>query len=236
MDADSGARSNTECDAAHPRSRPVVYVAMCADVFHDGHVNVLRQASAYGDVIVGLMTDEAIASYKRLPLFSFEQRRTVVANSVWVKDVVPQATLDFRPNLRQLRPDFVVHGDDWREGAQRDTRTQVVEVLREWNGMLIEIPYTHGVSSTYAQQHIRRNGIAPSERQARLRHALRVRPLIRVLEAHSPLAALIVERAHVRDDSSVREFDAIWSSSLTDSTVRGKPDIEIVDLSMRLQT
>ncbi|RQU52278.1 phosphoenolpyruvate mutase [Burkholderia cenocepacia] len=236
MDADSGASSNTECDGEGTRPRPVVYVAMCADVFHDGHVNVLHHASTYGDVIVGLMTDEAIASYKRMPLFSFEQRRAVVASSVWVKDVVPQTTLDFRPNLRELRPEFVVHGDDWREGAQRDTRAQVVEVLREWSGTLIEIPYTHGVSSTYAQQRIRRNGIAPSARQARLRHALRVRPLIRVLEAHSPLAALIVERAQVRDGGGVREFDAIWSSSLTDSTVRGKPDIEVVDLSMRLQT
>ena len=216
--------------------RPIVYVAMCADVFHDGHVNILSYAAELGDVIVGLLTDEAVASYKRLPLFSYSQRETVVGSSAHVFRVIPQETLDFSDNLRLLKPEFVVHGDDWREGVQKSVRNDVIDVLKEWDGKLIEVPYTYGVSSTLAQAKLKQNGVSPDYRQGRLRRILNAKALGRALEAHNPLSALIVENARSSSDGCVQGFDAIWSSSFTDSTIRGKPDIEVVDLSSRLQT
>ena len=128
--------------------KPVVYVGMSADLIHPGHMNILRIASEHGDVTIGLLTDKAIASYKRLPLMSYEQRFAVVDNIKGVINVIPQETLDYRPNLRRLRPDFVVHGDDWKAGVQSATRQLVIDTLAEWGGELIEVPYTAGISST----------------------------------------------------------------------------------------
>lgn len=214
-----------------------VYVGMCADILHEWHVRMLQTAAALGEVTVGLLTDRAVASYKRVPLYSFDQRRTVVEGLKWVHRVVPQDALDYSENLRNFRPDFVVHGDDWREGVQRATRDTVIRTIAEWGGEVIEIPYAPGVSSTLAQRHLKRNGIAPAARVGRLRRALQLKPMVRVLEAHSPLSALVAAETSVTcGEGRKREFDAIWSSSLTDSTNRGKPDIEVVDISSRLVT
>jgi cytidyltransferase-like protein len=125
-----------------------VYVGMSADLVHPGHLNILNEAAKYGEVIVGLLTDAAIASYKRIPFMEFEQRKTVIENIKAVSRVVPQKTLDYVPNLREIKPDFVVHGDDWKEGVQRATRQRVIDVLAEWGGELVEVPYTKGISST----------------------------------------------------------------------------------------
>lgn len=214
----------------------IVYVAMSADVVHSGHIELLRKASSLGRVVVGLLTDAAIASYKRLPLFPYEQRREIVESISYVSEVVPQSTLDYRPNLRRLKPHVVVHGDDWREGIQKETREQVLAVLPEWGGEMVEFPYTPGISSTVVQQQLKRNGISAPERQVSLRRLLHVKPLIRVMEVHSPLSARIVEDSRLMKDGEVRQFDAMWASSLTDSTLRGKPDIEVVDMTSRMQT
>lgn len=213
-----------------------VYVAMSADVLHDGHINILKKAGDLGEVTVGLLSDAAIASYKRLPLFSFDQRRILVENLVGVARVISQNTLDYTPNLLELKPDFVVHGDDWREGVQKATREAVIVTLAKWGGELIEVPYTPGVSSTSAQRYIKRNGVTSASRLSRFRRLVASKNIVRVLEAHSPLSALIAEEASILKDGRTREFDAFWSSSLTDSTVRGKPDIELVDISARLQS
>ncbi len=208
---------------------------MAADVLHDGHINILKESAELGEVVVGLLTDAAISTYKRVPLFSFEQRKAVVEGLVWVSRVIPQTTLDYRANLLLLRPKFVVHGDDWKEGPQKTTREQVIEILKDWEGTLIDIPYTYGVSSTLAQQRMQANGILPGQRIGRLRRVLNAKPLVRVLEAHSALSGLIVENTKSRDGDQLQEYDAMWSSSLTDATTRGQPDTEVVDLSSRLQ-
>ncbi len=127
---------------------PVVYVGMSADIVHPGHINLIRAAEKYGEVTVGLLTDAAITSYKRKPCMTFEERKAVVENIKGVTRVVPQETLDYVPNLKKLKPQYVVHGDDWCEGVQKATRQRVIEVLQEWGGELIEPPYTPGVSST----------------------------------------------------------------------------------------
>src|SRR6266508_1915702 len=209
---------------------------MSADLIHPGHVNILQHAADLGDVTIGLLTDAAIAGYKRLPHMTFEQRKAVVENLKGVTRVVAQETLDYVPNLERLKPDYVVHGDDWRTGVQQHTRQRVIDALDQWGGKLVEVPYTQGISSTQLNKSVKQVGTTPNVRLSRLRRLLDNKPIVRILEAHSGLTGLIIESASVTVDGRTHEFDGMWSSSLTDSTARGKPDIEAVDISSRLQT
>ena len=211
-----------------------VYVGMSADLVHPGHLNIIREAAKLGEVTVGLLTDEAIASYKRLPYLEFEQRKIIIESLKGVDHVVPQFQLDYRPNLIKLTPDYVVHGDDWREGPQKRTRQQVIDTLKEWGGKLIEIPYTKGISSTKLNEAIREVGVTPDIRRKRLRRLIDSKRIVRIIEAHSGLSGLIVEHTHVSINGVQEEFDGMWASSLTDSTLKGKPDIEAVDITARL--
>jgi phosphoenolpyruvate phosphomutase len=183
---------------------------------------------------VGLLTDAAVASYKRIPYMNYEQRRQIVESIKWVAEVVPQATLDYVPNLRELRPDYVVHGDDWREGVQQKTRQCVVDVLKEWGGRLIEVPYTQGISSTQLNRALREIGTTPELRLKSLRRMLGAKPLLRFLDIHNALSGLIIETTGIDTPQGRREFDGMWASSLTDATAKGKPDIEAVDVSARM--
>ncbi len=215
---------------------PTVYVAMSADLVHPGHMNIIREACAYGDVVIGLLTDAAIASYKRLPYLSFEERKAVIGEIKGVTKVIPQETLDYLPNLRRLQPDFVVHGDDWKTGVQRETRQRVIDVLKEWGGELIEPQYTPGISSSQLNAAIREVGTTPEIRMRQLRRLLAAKPYVRAIEAHNGLTALIVDKARGERNGVQCEFDAIWLSSLTDSTAKGRPDIEYVSLNSRIAT
>ena len=210
-----------------------VYVGMSADLLHPGHMNIIKEAAKLGEVTIGLLTDKAIASYKRLPYMTFQQRKAVVENVKGVSNVIPQEQLDYRPNLEKLRPDYVVHGDDWKEGVQRKTREQVIETLKKWGGELIEISYTKGISSTQINNSIKEIGTTPDIRRARLRRLIDAKPVVRIMQAHNALSGLIIESLKL--DNGV-EFDGMWSSSLTDSTSKGKPDIETVDVSSRINT
>lgn len=213
-----------------------VYVGMSADLVHPGHLNIISKARELGEVVIGLLTDEAVASYKRVPFMTFEQRKIVVENIKGVSRVIPQTTLDYVPNLISLKPDFVVHGDDWREGVQSLTRQRVVEVLAQWGGNLIELPYTPGISSTALNSAIKEIGTTPEVRLKSLRRLLEVKPLLRFLDLHNALSGLIIENTFVDTPDGRREFDGMWGSSLTDSTAKGKPDTEAVDLTARLAT
>lgn len=210
-----------------------VYVGMSADLVHPGHMNILKVAAEYGDVIVGLLTDRAIASYKRLPYMTYEQRKVVIENIKGVKEVVPQDTLDYRPNLELIKPDIVVHGDDWKEGVQAKTRQQVIDTLSQWGGKLVEPSYTDGISSTALNKSLKELGTTPDIRRSRLRRLIDSKDVVRIMEAHNALSGLIVE--NIKGDNGV-EYDGMWSSSLTDSTSKGKPDIEAVDVSTRINT
>jgi len=207
----------------------LVYVGLSADLIHHGHINIINQARPYGEIIVGLLTDKALASYKRLPALTYEERKIVVENIKGIKEVVPQETLNYEPNLRRLKPDYVVHGDDWKEGVQKQVREKVINVLSEWGGSLIEVPYTSGISSTQLNEYIREIGITPERRMKKLKRCLGVKKLVRLMEAHNGLSALIVENTKVAQENKIQEFDGIWISSLTDSTAKGKPDIELVE-------
>lgn len=213
-----------------------VYVAMSADILHKGHLNIIGEARKLGRVVVGVLTDKAIASYKRLPHLDFEHRKFIVENIRGVSEVIPQDILDYVPNLLKIKPDYVVHGTDWREGVQKETRRRVIETLALWGGKLVEPEYTPGVSSTILNQSVKAIGTTPEIRMKRLKRLLESKDIVRVMEAHNGLTGLIVENT-VYDEEGVRkEFDAIWLSSLTDSTAKAKPDIEYVDVTSRLQT
>jgi len=215
----------------------VVYVGMSADMIHPGHLNIINEAAKLGDVTVGLLTDKAIASYKRLPTLKYEQRKIIIESIKGVSKVVPQNELDYSVNLRSIKPDFVVHGDDWKNGVQQRTRQVVIDTLKEWGGKLHEVPYTPGISSTQLNNSLKEIGTTPEIRMGRLRRLIESKPIVRAIEAHNGLTGLIVENISVDDENGVhKEFDAMWSSSLTDSTSMGKPDIEAVDVTSRLHT
>jgi phosphoenolpyruvate phosphomutase len=182
------------------------------------------------------LTDEAIASYKRVPFMTFEQRQQVVENIKGVTRVVPQTTLDYVPNLLELQPNYVVHGDDWQQGVQKNVRQSVIDCLTQWQGELIEVPYTQGISSTALHKAMKEIGTTPQIRLKSLKRLLSAKPLLRFLDIHNALSGLIIENTKVETDKGVQEFDGMWGSSLTDSTAKGKPDIEAVDVSSRMST
>tara|TARA_B100000287_G_scaffold71097_1_gene62561 strand:+ start:810 stop:2195 length:1386 start_codon:yes stop_codon:yes gene_type:complete len=213
-----------------------VYVGMSADLIHPGHINILKKASELGSVIVGLLTDEAIASYKRLPSLTYEQRKQIIENIKGVDKVIPQTTLDYVENLKKIKPSFVVHGDDWKTGVQSKTRDRVIKCLNEWGGELIEPEYTENISSTLLHKNIKEIGTTPSIRIKQLRRLLQSKKIVRILEAHNGLTGLIVENTHIDTNDKREEFDGMWESSLTDSVSKGKPDIGTVDFTSRLAT
>ena len=214
----------------------IVYIGLSADLIHQGHLNIIAEGRTLGKVIIGLLTDEAIASYKRLPLIAFNERKIIVENLKGVEKVVPQTTLDYVPNLKELKPDYVVHGDDWKTGVQKEVRQRVLDTLAEWGGELVEPRYTEGVSSTDLIAAVKAQGITPGKRMKTLRRLIAVKPIVRILEAHNGLTGLIVEKTSIEKDGRKLEFDGIWESSLTDSTAKGKPDTELVDFSSRFST
>ena len=213
-----------------------VYVGMSADLIHPGHLNIINEAKKLGEVTVGLLTDKAIASYKRLPYLTYDQRKIIIENIKGVSEVISQDTLDYVPNLNLLKPDFVVHGDDWKTGIQKQTREKVIETLKQWGGELIEIEYTEGISSTVLNKSLKEIGTTPEIRMKRLRRLLDVKPIVRLMEAHNGLTGLIVENLQIKINNQSKEYDGMWLSSLTDSTAKGKPDIEAVDVTARMQT
>ncbi|KKS44915.1 phosphoenolpyruvate mutase [Candidatus Azambacteria bacterium RIFOXYD1_FULL_42_11] len=223
-------------NSKNKKNNKVVYVAMSADLLHPGHLNIINKAQKLGRVVVGLLTDRAIASYKRVPLMTYEQRKTLIENVKGVDAVIPQITLDYTMNLRRLKPDYVVHGDDWKTGVQKETRDRVVQVLKEWGGKLVEPKYTTGMSSTKLIEAISHIGITPEKRMRMIRRLFDAKYLVRFLEVHSGLAGKIVEKTKIIKDGQNHEFDGMWLSSLTDSAAKGKTDTGIVDFTSRLNT
>jgi len=202
-----------------------IYVGMSADLIHPGHMNILKNSHKYGKIMVGLLTDKAIASYKRLPALTYKKRKEVIENIKYVDSVVPQDTLDYTDNLHRYKPDYVLHGDDWKQGVQKNIRQKVIDALSKWGGELIEVPYTKGISSTQLHNSLKEIGTTPEIRQKKLKRLIENKPIVRILEAHNGLTGIIAENVSY----GTAEFDGIWMSSLTDSTAKGKPDIELID-------
>jgi len=211
-----------------------VYLGMIADIMHPGLINIISEGAKYGDVIIGLFTDRAIATHKRLPYLSYEQRKNVVENIRGVSKVVPQDEWSYIPNLRKYKPDYIIHGDDWKEGSNSYLREEVFQVMKELGGKVIEIPYTKGITSSGLASELSKIGTTPDLRRKTLHRLISAKPIVRILESHSGLTGLIIENTSIQLDNKTLEFDGMWASSLTDSTSKGKPDIEAVDLTTRL--
>lgn len=214
-----------------------IYIGMSADLLHPGHLNIIEKAREIGgDIIVGLLTDKAIASYKRLPYMTWEQRKVVVENVKGVTQVIPQETLDYVPNLLRIKPDYVLHGDDWKTGPQAETRQRIINVMKKWGGTVIDIPYTEGISSTALNQTLKSIGTTPAIRALRLKRLIENKSIVTICEAHNGLSGLIVENACVNENGKKVEFDGIWISSLTQSAAKAKPDIGYLDTTSRAET
>ena len=212
-----------------------VYLGLTADIIHPGIINIINEGAKHGQLIIGLLTDSAIVSHKRLPYLTYEQRKQVVENIKGVSEVVPQEDWSYIPNLKKLKPDFIIHGDDWQRGSLSKSREEVIEVMKEWGGEVIEVPYTKGINSSALASNMHSIGTTPEIRMKTLRRLIEAKPIVRIMEAHSGLSGLIIENLEVQKDDGVHRYDGMWSSSLTDSTSKGKPDIEAVDLTTRLQ-
>ena len=214
--------------------KKTVYVAFSTDILHEGHINILKKASSYGRVIVGLLTDKAITQYKKLPHLNYSQREIILKNIRFVDKVIPQKKLDYTENLNLVKPHFVIHGDDWKTGIQSNTRKKVINQIKKWKGKLIEIPFTKNISSEKLKKRILSTGTTPDIRMSKLRRLIEAKSISRFLESHNALSGLIIENLQLVKKNNFFEFDGMWSSSLTDSTSRGKPDNQSVDISTRL--
>lgn len=217
------------------KKNTTVYIGMTADIMHPGLINIIKVGSAYGELTVGLLVDSAISSHKRIPYLTYEQRKAIVENIKGVQRVVPQEEWSYVPNLLKYKPDIIVHGDDWKIGPLQQERFLVLETMKKIGGKVIEIPYTKGINSTSLNQDLKVIGTTPEIRIQSLRRLLNAKPIVRILEAHNGLSGLIIENLSITKEDKLLEFDGMWSSSLTDSTSKGKPDIEAVDLTTRLQ-
>ncbi len=212
-----------------------VYLGMRGDIIHPGIINIIREGSKLGELTVGLLTDTAIAAHKRLPYLTYEQRKDVIENIKGVARVVPQKEWSYIPNLLKYKPDYIIHGDDWKNGPLQKERDEVFAVMRELGGEVVEIPYTPGINSSSINEAIRSIGTTPDIRLKTLRRLLEAKKLLRIMEAHSGLSGLIIENLAIEKEDGLHSFDGMWSSSLTDSSSKGKPDIEVVELTTRLQ-
>ena len=178
--------------------KKIVYVGLSADILHKGHINILRTANDYGDVYVGLLTDQAVASYKSIPYLNYEKREVVLKNIKYVKKVVPQKTLDYSENLIKIKPDYVVHGDDWKTGVQKKTRERVIKLLKKWSGKLIEPAYTKNISSTSIKKEINNIYSLAENRVSRLKRLIKSKDIVRILESHNSLTGLVIEKINIR--------------------------------------
>ena len=220
-------------EQSQPKSEKTIYIGITGDIIHPGIINIIQKASTYGRVIVGLLTDSAIAPHKRLPYLTYDQRKNVIENIKGVSEVIPQKEWSYLPNLKKLRPNYIIHGDDWKTNYLQKIRAEVFTFMNEIGGEVIEIPYTQGIDADKLLENAKSIGTTPDIRLKSLRVLIESKPIVRILEAHSCLSALIIENLTVQNGEDINRFDGIWNSSIIDSTSKGKPNL---GLSNRMQT
>lgn len=213
-----------------------VYACFCTDIIHEGHLNIIKEAVKYGRIIAGILSDAAMIRYNRFPIVSFAERRKMLEDIPEISEIVVQHEVMYENILSEIKPDYVIHGDNWVEGPMRVIRQNVLECLKKWNGELIEIPYTDNERVRNIEVLMRERAAMSEYRRKRLRLLIKLCPIVKTIEVHSGLTGLIAEKTIVSNNGEIDQFDAMWLSSLCDSTVKGKPDIELVDMSSRLRT
>lgn len=217
------------------KENKTVYMSFSTDIIHGGHTSIIQKAAELGELTIGMLTDEVVASYRRFPVLKYEERVKILENIKGVSKVIPQKTLSYAENLRSLKPDYVVHGDNWVTGLQKPIRDEVIEVLKEYGGELVEFPYSTNIEYEKLELSQREQLSIPDIRRGRLKQLLEMKKIVTVIEAHNGITGLIAEKTQVLKDGKTYQFDAMWSSSLCDSTSMGKPDIELLDMSTRFR-
>lgn len=213
-----------------------VYTCFCTDVIHEGHLNIIQEAKKYGDVYVGVLTDEAMIRFDRFPTISFEERLNLIKNLDGIKDVIIQTDIMYDSVVEELRPEYVIHGDNWKSGPLKAIRDNVEKLLGVYGGKIIDVPYTYNENVKRVDAQLKEKLSMPEYRRKRLRQLLKLCPIVKTIEVHSGLTGLIAEKTVVEHDGEFDQFDAMWISSLCDSTAKGKPDIELVDMTSRFRT
>ena len=216
--------------------KKTVYMSFSTDVIHGGHTAIIQKAAELGELTIGMLTDEVVSSYRRFPVLKYSERVKVLESIKGVSRVIPQTTLSYAENLRMLKPNYVVHGDNWMSGFQKPIREEVIQIINEYGGELVEFPYALNDEYKKLELSQREQLSMPDVRRGRLKQLLEMKPLVTVLETHSGITGLIAEKTVVLQDGKTYQFDAMWSSSLCDSTAKGKPDIELLDMSTRFRT
>lgn len=213
-----------------------VYTCFCTDVIHEGHLNILSEAKKYGQVIVGVLSDEAMIRFNRFPTITLEERKRIVEDTGLADSVILQNEIMYDDVIKQIKPDYVIHGDNWCKGPENVIRNNVIENLGKYGGELIEVNYTYNENVRKIDDNIKEKLAMPEYRRKRLRQLLKLCPVVKTIEVHSGLTGLIAEKTVVEHNGELNQFDAMWLSSLCDSTAKGKPDIELVDMSSRMRT
>lgn len=213
-----------------------VYTCFTTSVIHEGHINIINTAKQYGDVIVGVLSDEAMVKFDRFPTISFEERMEIVKGIEGISRVIKQEKIMYDEVIAELHPDYVIHGDNWLSGPTKAIRDNVEKLLGEYGGQIIDVPYTYNENVKHIDAKIKEKLAMPEFRRKRLRQLLKIRHVVKAIEVHSGLTGLIAEKTVVEYEGRLDQFDAMWISSLCDSTAKGKPDIELVDMTSRFRT
>lgn len=213
-----------------------VYTCFCTDVIHEGHLNILREANKYGEVTVGILSDAAMIKFNRFPTITIDERKKIVEDTGLASEIVIQNEIMYDQVIAERRPDYVIHGDNWCKGPESAIRKNVIDNLAQYGGQLIEVHYTYNENVKKIDNNIKEKLAMPEYRRKRLRQLLKLCPIVKTIEVHSGLTGLIAEKTIVEHNGELDQFDAMWLSSLCDSTAKGKPDIELVDMSSRIRT
>ena len=213
-----------------------VYTCFCTDVIHEGHRNILQEAKKYGEVTVGILSDAAMIKFNRFPTITMEERKKMIADTGLADTVMIQNEIMYDNVIGTIKPDYVIHGDNWQNGPERAIRQNVIDNLEKYGGELIEVAYTYNENVKKIDDNIKEKLAMPEFRRKRLRQLLKLCPIVKTIEVHSGLTGLIAEKTVVEHNGELNQFDAMWLSSLCDSTAKGKPDIELVDMSSRMRT
>lgn len=213
-----------------------VYTCFCTDIIHEGHFNIIKEAQKYGEVTIGVLSDEAMVRFNRFPAVSFEERINIINGIQGVSKVIVQKEVMYNHIIQELHPDYVIHGDNWVEGPMKAIRENVVRLLAEYGGQVIDVPYTYNENTRRMDTRMKEKLSMPEYRRKRLKQLIQLCPIVKTLEVHSGLTGLIAEKTIVANNGELDQFDAMWISSLCDSTAKGKPDIELVDITSRFRT
>ena len=215
------------------KNNKIVYTCFCTDIIHEGHLNLINEAKKYGDVVVGVLCDSEMVKYNRFPLKSTSERVKLVEEIPDVNKVIIQNNIMYDDVVEELRPDYIIHGDNWSEDSMKVIKQNILDVLAKYGGELIEVPYTFNPKVQKIDRQMRERLAMPELRRGRLRKLLDMVPIVKTMEVHSGLTGLIVEKTVIAEEDNIDQFDAMWISSLCDSTEKGKPDIELVDMTSR---